>query len=347
MSPSNQIGNRIAPLRKMESPKVSIIIPAHNVEPWIRDTLRSVYAQRFADYDVVLVDDGSTDGTARVGRQFTGVRYIRQRHGGVCAARNTGIQNSTSPLIAFLDADDVWLENMLQELVPMFDDESVGLACGDMYLWDGTGPIDQSERKWRRRRRPDEHQDMWRQLLQRNFVSTSATVIRRSVLAKVGAFDESLSHAGDYDLWLRIARSGYRFRFVDHVVGVGRSRPGSLSSDWGRKCDAHLHIWRKLLTIPDLTAYDRKLIKRNRRVTKGRMRQAALSHLLGGQVTKARICFLKAFLYRPQDPRNLFGLVSAWVWPKVATSFAERGWLGPPVGGKIPHAFPTDTGEWV
>lgn len=161
------------------------------------------------------------------------------------AARNRAILSSNSDLVAFLDADDFWLPGALHRLSPSFDEPSVGLVCGDNYRWTGTGPYDTSSRKWSRRR-PDAQGDYWKTLLRWNFLSTSTTIVRRSVLERAGLFDEELRCAHDYDLWLRIARTGVRFTFIDQPVGVRRLRPNSISFDTMCRLDAHCRIWEKL-----------------------------------------------------------------------------------------------------
>jgi glycosyltransferase involved in cell wall biosynthesis len=308
--------------------RVAVVIPAYNAELWVRDAIASVLAQGSPEVEAIVVDDGSTDQTAAAVSRFAGgVRYVYQPHQGAAAARNRAILCSGSELIAFLDADDFWLPGALHKLVPCFDDPSVGLVCGDNYRWTGAGPYETSPRKWSRRR-PDAQGDYWKTLLHWNFLSMSTTMVRRSVLERTGLFDEQLRCAHDYDLWLRIARAGVRFAFIDQPVGIRRLRSDSISADTMCRLDAHCRIWEKLLRLDGLHEEDRLQIMANRRRTRSRYRPAAVSLSLAGRIAEARRCFRMASLFRPHDPRNLLGWVlTAW-WPGAARKAARAGWLG-------------------
>jgi len=221
--------------------RVSVIMAAYNAEQWIAEALASVARQTFTDYEVFVVDDGSTDGTAEVVHRLGGpVRYLSQPHRGPASARNQGIAHSWGELIAFLDADDLWLEELLATVVPYFDDPATALVTGDNYRWDQRRPVEESPRKWQRKAHPSDQEDLWSRLLRMNVISPSTTVVRRVVLEAVGPFDETLTHASDYDLWLRVSRAGHRARFLDQPLGVIRLHSANISHDWGPKCDSHL-----------------------------------------------------------------------------------------------------------
>lgn len=304
---------------------------AYNAERWIAEALASVARQTFTDYEVFVVDDGSTDGTAEVVHRLGGpVRYLSQPHRGPASARNQGIAHSRGELIAFLDADDLWLEELLATVVPYFDDPATALVTGDNYRWDQRRPVEESPRKWQRKPHPSDQEDLWSRLLRMNVISSSTTVVRRVVLEAVGPFDETLTHASDYDLWLRVSRAGHRARFLDQPLGVIRLHSANISHHWGPKCDSHLRIWGKLLALPDLTPESRGRVLANRRATKRRVGQAAVAYALAGQMGMARRYFLKACYYRPLDPRNLLGVILTGAAPGLARRAARRGWLGRP-----------------
>ncbi len=242
--------------------KVSVVIPAYNASPWLGETLESVFAQTFAWHEVVVIDDGSTDGTASIAKAFgERVRYFYQPNRGLAAARNAGILNSSGELIAQLDADDIWLPEMLNALVPLFDDSSVGVACGDTYYWNQKRPIEESPRHWQSRPKLAED-DVWFQLIRiPPLIPPQATIVRRSALADVGLYDESLIRQEDYDIWLRIARKGYRFRFVDQVLGVYRLRPDSLARNLHAVWSMRARVYMKWLSRNDLSESERRLVK--------------------------------------------------------------------------------------
>jgi len=181
---------------------VSVIIPTFNRAHKIARAVASVLYQDFSDYEIVVVDDGSEDGTQQVLSQFHShiKRISHSRNFGVSAARNTGIKESRSPLIAFLDADDYWLPQKLAAQVSFFSRHPKAVAC-------------QTEERWIRRGRRvnpmKKHSkpsgDIFEAALKLCVVSPSAVMLRRSLLQEVGLFDEDFPVCEDYDLWLRIA----------------------------------------------------------------------------------------------------------------------------------------------
>lgn len=305
--------------------RVSVIVPAFNAERWIADTLESVFAQTYTNYEVIVVDDGSTDRTAAAVSRFAGkLRYSHQAHKGVGAARNAGIAASSGELIAQLDADDMWRPDFLAVLAPLFDDAAVGVACGDIVYWDQQRPLEVCPRHWQRVSKPREATSMWPQLLRENYVPAAAAMVRRSALLRAGPYDERLHYAEDYDMWLRIARLGYRFCLVDTLLGVHRLRPDSLTGDLGAKLDAHLYIGAKWMATPDLTSDERRALHESLRARKGGYRSAAVNCLLAGQRDKARRYFSTAVRYAPLDPRNVLGWALSWVSPGLAARIAWR-----------------------
>ncbi len=277
-------------------PKVSVIIPAYNAEPWLQDTLESIFDQTFEDYEVVFINDGSTDGTERIAKAFgERVRYFYQPNRGAAAARNAGVLNSRGELVAQLDADDLWLPNMLSELVPMFDDPSVGVACGDAYYWDQQKLIEECSSHWQTRPRLT-GDDVWLQLVRiPPLIPPQATIARRSALVGVGLYDESLSRAEDYDMWLRIARAGYRFRFVDRVLGVYRLRPGSLSRDTRTGWSMRARVYMKWLSRDDLSGEERRIVKSRLRRQKLGLAVARKSPRFAARLPRILQTFRKIF----------------------------------------------------
>lgn len=195
--------------------KVSVIIPAYNYAGYLPEAIESVLNQTFRDFELLVVDDGSTDNTREVMRAFLHdpkARYVYQENQGLAAARNAGIRNTNGEFVAFLDADDVWLEQKLEKQVEIMDSKpEVGLVYTDIYFIDGEGKI-LTDRQWARRRK----KTMFEDLLFSNVItgSASSSLIRRECLDRVGLFDESFKSLEDLDLWLRIARH-YEFERVD------------------------------------------------------------------------------------------------------------------------------------
>lgn len=204
-------------------PRVSVVIPCFNAERYITETLRSVLGQADADLEVIVVDDGSTDGSAAlVERDFPRVRLLRCTNAGVSAARNAGIAAATADWIAFCDADDIWLTGKLSA---QFKAMAATVDCRMSYtawkVWHSAAPqpdpqlladlaSQNDERSW-----AGPTGWLYPELLLDCVVWTSTVLMHRSVLDEAGCFDAELRIGEDYDLWLRASR-------VTPIVRVAR-----------------------------------------------------------------------------------------------------------------------------
>jgi len=181
---------------------VSVIIPTFNRAKKAARAISSVLYQGFTDYEIIVVDDGSTDETKNAMRQFgEKIRYIdHPSNCGVSAARNTGIRKSGSPFIAFLDSDDYWLPGKLEAQTAFFRTHPEAMICQTEELWIRNGRYANPKRK---HLKPSG--DVFEPSLRLCLISPSAVMLRRGLLEEVGLFDEGLPACEDYDLWLRIA----------------------------------------------------------------------------------------------------------------------------------------------
>jgi len=218
-----------SPHHRPAAPQVSVIIPAYNAAGSIGEALASVLAQTFTDYEVIVVDDGSTDDTAEVvgniGRDE--ISLIRQENGGPGSARNTGIRASRGRLIAFLDADDRWLPHKLEAQVAYFHAYP---QTGLLHTATTGRPGDASSvAVFDSHPRPPRH--VFCELFHTDYVIATLTVmVRRDVLDSVGLFDERREvHVEDWDLWLRIAAS-YPVGYLAQPAAV-RVLGGGMSAD--------------------------------------------------------------------------------------------------------------------
>lgn len=180
---------------------VSVIIPTYNRAGFLKEAVDSVLSQEVSDVELIVVDDGSTDGTpdllARYGDRL---RVIRQENAGVSAARNAGLRRAAGDLIALLDSDDLWLPGKLAAQTAFFQANPESVVCQTEELWVRRGRRINPGKRHRKRAG-------WIFIpsLSLCLVSPSAVMMRRSLLDEVGLFDESLPACEDYDLWLRIA----------------------------------------------------------------------------------------------------------------------------------------------
>ncbi len=188
------------------SPTVSVVVPTYNRWPLLADAIDSVLSQTFADFELIVIDDGSTDETPRqLARYGSRLRVISQRNRGVAAARNRGVSVARAPYIAFLDSDDLWLRSKLQEQICfMLADPGLGI-CQTDEIW-----IRNGRRVNPKAKHSKPSGDIFRRSLELCLVSPSAVMMKKAVFEQVGGFDETFPVCEDYDLWLRIA--------VDHDV---------------------------------------------------------------------------------------------------------------------------------
>ncbi|MGD8924565.1 MAG: glycosyltransferase family A protein [Syntrophobacterales bacterium] len=183
------------------SPEISVIIPTYNRAAMVVEAVESVLAQDTEGFELIVVDDGSTDDTEKRLAVFgSSLRYQRQENAGVSRARNLGVELSRAPMVAFLDSDDLWLSSKLRIQHGYMVKHPDVLICQTEEIW------------WRNGRRvnPKKHHkkqsgDIFKPSLELCLVSPSAVMMRRELFERVGYFDEDLPMAEDYDLWLRVA----------------------------------------------------------------------------------------------------------------------------------------------
>jgi len=213
----------------METLSVGVVIPSYNAAALIGSALQSALDQRPPPEQIIVVDDGSVDETACVVQKFGGVRYVEQPNRGPSAARNRGWRQLRTDAVVFLDADDSLLPGGLSVRRSLLTGGKAAWAYTDGFLEDRAAkrwPFSESYPPGGRRREgrilPD--------LLRRNFITTSSTIVRRDALEHAGGFDESLRFVEDWDLWLRLA--------VRHPAGFSstptflqRLAPNTLSSN--------------------------------------------------------------------------------------------------------------------
>lgn len=192
------------------SPRVSYVVPCYNARRYLRECLASITATASESYEIAVVDDGSTEEIEDIVKEFEPqARYIRQHNQGPGAARNTGIRVTTGPYIRFVDADDVLLSaEALQAQVEMLEaDPSIGLIYGQSVVIDADGqPQGVRKPRFARSSYVRSGAEELNELLLFNYITTSSTLVRRSVVERAGCFRADLRSGQDYELWLRMAR---------------------------------------------------------------------------------------------------------------------------------------------
>ena len=185
---------------KNRDEKVSVIIPTYNRGWILKRAIDSVLMQDYKTFELIVVDDGSTDDTQDVIEKYGDkIVTIYQENRGVSAARNTGIKYSNGSFLAFLDSDDSWMEGKLKAQVNFFNENQSSVICQTEEIWIRDGKRVNPMKKHRKK-----SGDIFFESLNLCLISPSAVMIRRSLLDEVGLFDEDLPSCEDYDLWLRI-----------------------------------------------------------------------------------------------------------------------------------------------
>ncbi len=218
---------------------VSVVIPCYNHANFLPDAIESVLRQTHRQVEIVVVDDGSPDNTQEVAARFAGVRCVRQHNRGLAAARNTGIRESHSPYVVFLDADDRLLPNALAAGLACFSahPECAFVSGGFRRIGPDGSPLGDPVI-------PHVSGDHYIETLKRSFISMHATVMfRREILESVDGFDTSLRACEDFDLYLRIVRN-HPVHCHGSVVAEYRRHASNASSDCGLMLESALRVLR-------------------------------------------------------------------------------------------------------
>lgn len=198
-------------LQNPQNYRISVVIPTFNRQKWVGAAIESVLSQSFKPAEVIVVDDGSSDDTEALVRNYP-VEYVRQANRGPSAARNHGVKLSTGNWLAFLDSDDQWLPSKLeQQIMGLEQQREVSLVyTGERWIRNG------------KRVNPCKHHQkhsgwIYPECLKLCLISPSSVMMRRELFLEMGGFEESYWTAEDYDLWLKIT-SRYPVLFLDEEL---------------------------------------------------------------------------------------------------------------------------------
>jgi len=209
--------------------QISIIIPTYNRALLLKEAIESVFLQTYKNFELIVVNDGSTDNTLNLLKQYGNrLRILNQENKGVSAARNLGIKNANGDLIAFLDSDDLWLPEKLKNQVNFFLNNLSALICQTQEIWIRNGIRVNPKKKHEKKSGM-----IFKNSLALCLVSPSAVMIHKKLFQNVGLFDESLPACEDYDLWLRISYK-YPIYLIDKPLIIKRGgHDDQLSKDIG------------------------------------------------------------------------------------------------------------------
>jgi len=297
-------------MKTANNPTVSVIIPAYNAAPWIAETIDSVLNQTFQDFEIIVVDDGSTDGTTEIVKKYKSqVQYLYKKNGGVGSARNAGIRAARGRYIACVDADDLWLPEKLEVQTQLLQKEpSLAWVYSDGLIFENNSNqnlhlFSQSASMI--------SGDVLRPLLLQDFIPCPTPVVRRDIFENVGFFEEdiSLQSVADWDMWLRISAK-YPVGFIDKPLVKYRRHSTSMTST----CIIE-HSLKSRLTV-----IERAISRETERL--GDLQQQAianvymtLGHLLMSRSVRveAREMYLKSVQLNYKQARSVIYLIATFL----------------------------------
>jgi glycosyltransferase involved in cell wall biosynthesis len=269
-------------------PAVSVIIPTYNRAQWLRKAIKSALEQTYRNFEIIVVDDGSTDNTKELVAKLDSpiVRYVSDgTNRGAAASRNTGIGAARGEFIAFLDDDDEWVPAKLQKQLDKFSTSraTVGVVYGGSSIVSARSG--KTIHSFTSQHSP-EHKEA--DFLRTVTFSTSVPLIRKSCFHTVGLFDETLPGSQDRDMWIRLARR-YEFEFISEVLVRRYIHGEQITTNLKKKIEAKEKIYRKyydvLLQHPDIMAHH--------------LSRLGILYCVDGRSWKGMRCFLKAILHSP------------------------------------------------
>jgi len=271
----------------MEEPRVSIIIPTYNRAHMIGDAIQSVLNQSFQNFEIIIVDDASTDSTENIVKGFSDkrIKYIQHKvNKGGSAARNTGIKASTGKFIAFLDSDDWWHPKKLENQLSKMETSKLSPAL----VYTGLKQVN-NEGKLIKEIIPIFRGNIFQELLIENVVGTTSSVLlRKEIFNSVGLFDENLPSRQDLDLWLRIARK-YTFDYVKTPLVNMRIHKNRITEDLKMKINSRELLFNKIYNE----------LKKDRRKIARYFYETGILYLYIGNMTEGRRYLLKTLFTFP------------------------------------------------
>ncbi len=292
-------------VNKIKIKKVSVIIPTYNRAHLIGRAINSVLNQTHQGFELIVVDDGSTDNTEDVTKEFQQkderVIYLRHKQNkGGSAARNTGIKASKGKYIAFLDSDDEWLPEKLEKQINMFNivPDNIGLIyCGYYKILEKNGEI-------LKEIIPIYKGDAYIKMLKRCILGSPTPLVRKNCFERVGLFDENLPSCQDWDMWIRVAKY-YNFDFIKESLAKYYIHGNQISANLNNKI-----LSRKII----LEKYQEDLLK-NFQIISFHYNNLGLLYSLSGKLSEARKNFIYSIKYNPSKRSSYFHLLLSFLSP--------------------------------
>jgi glycosyltransferase involved in cell wall biosynthesis len=263
-------------------PQLSIIITTHNSDKWIVKTLDSIVQTCSIHFEILIVDDGSTDHTKEVIQRYPHPITLIELplFGGPSRGRAEGLRQAQAPIVAFCDDDDIWLPNKINRQFHCFNKlPNVDIIFGDAHVIDENDNVitDRFLANYHSFRRffsfsgidktfICDGERVFKELIKANFIPTSSVAARKEAIWRAGGFDESIRNSDDRSLWFRLARNGSCFAFIDLPIEAYRKRSSSISSRGWRRADAQIKVLKEQRVMARFCGYETLLDRRIREV---------------------------------------------------------------------------------
>jgi glycosyltransferase involved in cell wall biosynthesis len=280
-------------------PKISVVIPAYNSAEFIDEAVGSVIQQKFREHEIIVVNDGSPDTEQferAIRNRLEDIVYIKQHNSGAGIARNTAISEARGEIIAFLDADDMWLPDYLASQYVFMQRYGYDMVYCDALMFG----LNSAYRKTFMETAPSEGEANFASILDlRCNVITSGTMARRSALIDAGLFETERVRAHDFHLWLRLAKKGYRIGYQRKPLLKYRVRLESLSGDSISRVEREIDAFRRVKRTIDLTPAEADIADRRIAGLEADLAvEQGKSYLLGGDYDEAVLAFRVANRHR-------------------------------------------------
>jgi glycosyltransferase involved in cell wall biosynthesis len=295
----NEQFTKIVGANVKDSPRVSIITPAYNISEYIAETLDSVFAQTFTDFEMIIANDGSpdTEEFERILEPYLDkIVYLKHENRGAGAARNTAIENSRGELLAFLDGDDVWEPEFLESQIEFLEKNGFDMVYADAVHFGGSA-LDGVQYM---QISPSEGEATFESILDlRCNVITSGTIVRKDFVLKAGMFEKEKIRAHDFYLWLKIAKLGAKIGYQRRVLLKYRVREGNLTGDSIQQIKREIDVFHRVLDGIELNNTQKKNVENQlKRLESALEFEKGKTFFLQKDFLSAQKCFGKANEYR-------------------------------------------------
>ena len=290
-------------------------MPAYNAEKYIAASIESVLAQTYSDWELIVVDDGSTDRTATIVQEFVKrdprIKYVFQENGRLGKARNTGIRNSTGTLVAFLDSDDLWMPTKLEAQTRAMAENNADVVYSKSYVF-RDGNIDNETETLKSPTGKFSGPDFVDFLVCQNQIPVLTVLLKRSALDRVGLFEEGEAYHGceDYDLWLRLARAGFVFYGMSDVLARYRRHEKAMTAIQSNILKPMLLIVRRYINQSALSESEKQ-----RRLT-GLYRELIAALIDEGKISEAKQFVHELYSWNKNSIVTRLQKLLISIWPR-------------------------------